>query len=163
MEIACGYSPRGMELSGAGIHYAGGDFSSVANSMKKLTENYVSADQKKNLDYCEMDCTDRKQMESAAAILEGPVCIVTEGLFMYLNAAQTAIFFDNIHAILQEKRGCFITQDFSTKNFVMDVAEAIYPGDGLKLFLQSVAMYVRAAGSITTRELKENSLKFERS
>ncbi len=38
MDLACGYSPRGLELSEAEITYIGGDFASVAQSMQELSK-----------------------------------------------------------------------------------------------------------------------------
>ncbi len=141
MDLACGYSPRGLELSESEITYIGGDFPSVVKDMQSLTDSCAAAYQKKYLKYKAADVTNREQMLAAAADIKGPVCIMTEGLFMYLDKEQAEEAIKNIGEILKNKGGCFITQDFSTKQFVTGVAEALYPHSGEELYKISAGIY----------------------
>ncbi|MCR5439393.1 MAG: hypothetical protein K6F01_08200 [Selenomonas sp.] len=62
----------------------------------------------------------------AADLMPGPVCITMDGLMMYLTHEQQASVLQNIKAILQKHGGCYITTDFSARDFVMDASKVVY-------------------------------------
>lgn len=152
IDIACGYSPRGLELSEAGIAYVGCDFKSVTDSMKSLTADCITGEQKQYLSYKVTDVTEREQMISAAEDITEPVCIMTEGLFMYLDKEGSEKALNNIALILKSKGGCFITQDFSTKSFVTETAEAMYPHEGQTIYNEAASIYKATSDDIMNTE-----------
>lgn len=161
MDLASGYSPRGLELSEAGIDYVGCDFASVTESMQKLTERCVDPAKKHHLRYATVDGTKHGEMDRAADNLDGPVCIVTEGLFMYLDREETTAVLRNISDILKAKGGCFVTQDFSTRKFVTAVAEALYPQQGRDIYDASAKMYNDTSGYIMITEYGEDTAEIK--
>lgn len=157
MDLACGYSPRGLELAALNIEYTGCDFESVVQNISQLSDGIIEPQKREFLKYSIADVTSNEQMKEAAKSFDGPVCIMTEGLFMYLDDEEAAATVHNIADILREKGGCFVTQDFSTKLFVTDVADAIYPGEGDKLYAASADMYNDTAEYIMRTEYGEDA------
>lgn len=157
MDLACGYSPRGLELASKKIKYVGCDFESVIQSISQLSNGIIEPEKSEFLQYKSADITSNELMSEAAKSFEGPVCIMTEGLFMYLDEEEIRAAVHNIADILREKGGCFVTQDFSTKLFVTDVAEALYPGEGEALYATSADMYNDTSEYIMHIEFGEDS------
>lgn len=157
MDLACGYSPRGLEFASMNISYTGCDFESVVNGISQICDGIIDEKKSGLLQYSAADVTNNEQMREAAKKLKGPVCIIAEGLFMYLDDEEAVGAIHNIAEILREKGGCFVTQDFSTKPFVTDVAEALFPGEGSKLYAASAEVYKDTADNIMHTEFGEDT------
>jgi len=72
-----------------------------------------------------VDVTNYESMKAAADKLEGPVCIATEGLTVYLSTDENAQLFRNIRRILSEKGGCWLNADAETVEYYMAVYKAV--------------------------------------
>ncbi len=80
-------------------------------------------------------------MESAKN-LKGAVCIIEQGVSIYLTKDVLAQAFENIRDVLKEHGGCLITSDFTQKKYFMDVAAALYGQDQAPtIYAETKAMY----------------------
>ncbi|WP_027406555.1 class I SAM-dependent methyltransferase [Anaerovibrio sp. RM50] len=140
MDLGCGYSPRGIYMCERGRHYTGCDFASVIRDMRKLT-SYLNPQEKLFLHYKMAGVTNASEMEKASQELRAPVCILSEGLWMYLGNNEKKQALANIKRILDAKGGCFITTDFSLKEYGWNVAEAMYPGHGDTIMEETMELY----------------------
>jgi anti-anti-sigma factor len=64
-------------------------------------------------------------MKAAADKADGPVCIATEGLTVYLNSDEKHMLMENIRRILSEKGGCWLNADVETLEYYMAVFRAV--------------------------------------
>lgn len=117
LDLACGFSPRGLLMERKGVNYVGGD---LPATVKLLT------DAGSKVNYKTVDVTNPSMISDAAASFEGPIAIITEGLFMYLSRNETAQFLNGIRSVLKRNGGCFYTPDFSSKSIFYNVAAQAY-------------------------------------
>ncbi len=117
LDLACGFSPRGVLMKKQGINYVGGDLPATVH----LLTNAGS-----KVDYQTVDVTNPRTIIDAAASLNGPIAITTEGLFMYLTRNETSQFLKGIRSLLKEKGGCFYTPDFNSKEIFFTTAAQAY-------------------------------------
>ncbi len=140
MELGCGYSPRGIYMCERGKNYTGCDFASVIRDMRKLT-SYLTPQEKAFLHYKMAGVTSGAEMQQASQEIKAPVCMVAEGLWMFLGNEEKKKALSNIKMILDAKGGCFITTDFSFKEYGWNVAEALYPGHGEAIMDETMELY----------------------
>ena len=126
MDIACGFSSRGLYMARQGIRFVGAEFPAVAVYGNNYLKKCLKPDELKLASYEVADATDKEQMMAAADLMQGPVCITMDGLMMYLTHEQQASVLQNIKAILQKHGGCYITTDFSARDFVMGASKVVY-------------------------------------
>ncbi len=72
-----------------------------------------------------VDVTNYESMKAAADKAEGPVCIATEGLTVYLTSDEKRQLVMNIRRILSEKGGCWLNADVETLGYYMAVFKAV--------------------------------------
>jgi anti-anti-sigma factor len=166
LDIACGYSPRGMQLAKEGYHYVGADLPVVADELEPIARK-AGLD---NLEYVGADATNYESLKAAADKLDGPICIVVEGLGMYLTKAEAATVRDNIARIMSEHEGStYITPDPGNGYLFFDCITANYPPERMReVFGMLFTMYNWASnGGITMetdkRPLEEDAKMFKES
>ena len=81
---------------------------------------------RKYIRFAVADATNHKEMLDAAKSFDGKVCIIEEGLLMYLSRDQQKALLKNIRDILVEHGGVFVTSDFVASEMFMYVSRAIY-------------------------------------
>ncbi len=124
LDIACGYSPRGLLFARQGYHYVGADLPVVAEQLSQAVSGLGLA----GLDYVGADATNYASLRKASDLLEGPICIVVEGLGMYLNAAEAETLRLNIARLLSERPGSsFVTTDPGNGYLFHAVITSVYP------------------------------------
>lgn len=115
LEIASGFSPRGLEFaSNANIQYVEVDLPEIISVKKEICENIIKLP---NLHFEEGDALDAKSLEKALAHFDPNkfVAILNEGLMRYLSMDQKAQYAKNIKAILERFGGVWITCDITLK------------------------------------------------
>ena len=140
MDLACSLSPRAMILGDEGRSVIVGELNTVCLIGDWMVDEF-GALSKKTVDYQVIPVEDAAAMTSNADKFTGEICIIEQGLLIYLNDLQRAQMFDNIHAILKKHGGCFITSDFNQKKYFTDVAAALYGTDAPTLYAETKAMY----------------------
>ncbi len=112
VDLPCGYTPRALEDFIADKRYIACDLPAVAEEMGPLIEGILARrGQKRDVAYHGVDATNYASLRSALEGVEGPLCITTEGLLMYLTEPELAALMDNVRRILKEFGGVWITQD----------------------------------------------------
>ena len=158
LDIACGYSPRGLKMSSEGFKYYGADLPVVAEEMKSVTTEM----QLENCEYFGVDATNWPSLKKVSDSINGPVCVCMEGLEMYLTSTEVATVRKNIARILQEHPGStFVTTDPGNGYLMANVVRSIY---GLKEFMPTIQMLFKmynwaSDGGITMQTAKRSLTK----
>ncbi len=112
VDLPCGYTPRALEDFIADKRYIACDLPAEAEEMGPLIEGILARrGQKRDVAYHGVDATNYASLRAALKGVEGPLCVTTEGLLMYLADAELVALMDNVRRILKEFGGVWITQD----------------------------------------------------
>ena len=150
LDIACGFSPRGIAMAHQGKHFVGAEFEAVAVAADRAVKKCLTADEQKLVEYAVVDATDKASMMAAADTMQGPICITMDGLMMYLTADEQAKVLQNVRAVLKKHGGCFVTSDFSLRDIVTETAAAVYGPQNSKtekIYRESAQVYESTAES----------------
>lgn len=148
LDIACGYSPRGLLFAREGYHYIGADVPVLAKALEPVAQKAGI----KGYEYIGVDATNFASLKAAADKLQGPVCIVVEGLDMYLSSQDAKAVRENIACIMSEHEGSvYVTTDPGNGYLFFDVISANYPPQNMRaVFGMLFEMYNWASdGGIT--------------
>ena len=83
VDLPCGYTPRAIEVSKKGMNYIGLDLPAVIDESREIITSFV--EDKDKVSFEAVDATNYSSLRKALDGVDGPVCINTEGLFMYLT------------------------------------------------------------------------------
>lgn len=159
IDIGGGYSPRAVIMVNDGRKYFGAELNAVAVSAIQIMPKFIKPEFQGNLYYDEVLVEDRLAMLEAVKKVGHPVCIIEDGLMIYLTKERADKMFTIIHDILKQNGGCFITSDFVTEKMFKDIATSIYGETSKqKLFDETKDMYEELFGA----PLKMDILKNER-
>ena len=126
VDLGCGVSPRCLYAAARGINYVGTDLTDVVNVLEVYAPNFISADNRKYVKFRVADAADRKEMLAASKGLDGKICIVEEGLLMYLSRDRQKAMLENIRDMLKKNGGCFVTSDFVAGEVFMSINRTLY-------------------------------------
>ncbi|MBQ6976603.1 MAG: hypothetical protein IJQ16_08660 [Selenomonadaceae bacterium] len=156
MDIGGGYTPRAVVMVNDGRKYIGAELNAVALSAIHIMPKFINAKYKNNLSYEDVPVEDRNSMITTANQFKGELCIIEDGLQIYLTRERTDAMFTLIHEILKNHGGCFITSDFVTKEMFKELAAAVYGENAAQpLYDETKAMYENLFGE----PLKDNTFK----
>jgi O-methyltransferase involved in polyketide biosynthesis len=116
MELACGLSPRGLELVANNKKYIGTDLPDMlAETSSAVNTIAARIGIKPGLLHFEaVNVLDKEQLEKAAVHFNGErFAICNEGLLMYFNMEEKAAMAKNVHSVLHQNGGCWITIDIA--------------------------------------------------
>lgn len=125
MDLPCGYTPKVFEFTRKGMQYIGCDLPAVIQEFSPIIAAMTDEEQKKMIRFQVVDVTNYESMKAAADIADGPVCIATEGLTVYLTEDEVRQLSENIRRILVEKGGCWLNADVETFEYYMAVFKAV--------------------------------------
>lgn len=119
LDIACGFTPRGLYMSKEGFHYIGVDLPFVIEQMKpsidKVTQELVElVECRERINYVIADATNGAQLDAAVSHVSGPITITCEGLLGYMPAYEQKEVAENIYKILSNHGGVWITPDYNS-------------------------------------------------
>jgi O-methyltransferase involved in polyketide biosynthesis len=121
LELACGYSLRGLDLTRqSAIRYVETDLAAVDETKRALLDDLRArhglAPSARHL-LLAADALDLDQLRAAAAVLDPaqPVIVLCEGLILYLTRGETERLAKNVHALLDDFGGTWMTPDFVLK------------------------------------------------
>jgi O-methyltransferase involved in polyketide biosynthesis len=117
LELAAGFSPRGMDLSQRGVVYVEADLAeSIA--LKREVVTAVLGQLPANLHLCPASALDRAQLAACcAAFADRPVAVTTEGLLRYLTFGEKTQLAGNVRGILSRYGGLWITTDIHLRHW----------------------------------------------
>ena len=140
-DLACSLSPRAMILGDEGRKVVVGELATVALIGDWMIDEFGTKS-KKNVSYDAFWLQDGRGMMTSADKLKGEICIIEQGVMIYLTDEVRAQMFDNIHAVLKKHGGCMITSDFTQKKYFTDAAAALYGKENAPtLYAETKAMY----------------------
>jgi O-methyltransferase involved in polyketide biosynthesis len=115
LELAAGYSLRGLARAGNGADYLDTDLPDVVELKAALVEQLAGAEPATPAGRYRLEALDILDEaafgRAVASLREGPIAIVHEGLLMYLDAAEKAHLAAHIHAALRARGGHWVTAD----------------------------------------------------
>ena len=114
LELACGLSPRGLEIAAKGGVYVGTDLPEMLTESASLMTAIAGRDKVPldNLHFHAANVLDREALEHAAAhFRKERFAICNEGLLMYLNREEKVVTARNIRELLLRNGGHWITTD----------------------------------------------------
>ena len=126
MDLGCGVSPRCLYMANKGINYVGTDLKEVVNVLNVYAPNFLNEDMRKYVNFFVADAASHNEMMNAAKGFKGKVCIVEDGLWMYLSRDKQKIMLKSIRDILKKNGGCFVTSDFVAGEIFMSINKTIY-------------------------------------
>lgn len=110
VDLPCGYTPRGLKLSRKKIRYFGMDLPAVTDAVAPAVQKIIGNNEL--ISYHAVDATNytsiRKVLNNASS---DEFIITTEGLLMYMTQSELEEVFHNIHRLLIEFGGMWVTTD----------------------------------------------------
>lgn len=159
MDLACSLSPRGMILAQDGRQVIVGELASVCLIGDYFMDERAGTQARKNISYEVIPVEDRQAMTANAEKLTGEVCIIEQGLLIYLDDERRGRMFDNIRDILTMHGGCMITSDFCQKKYFTATTAALYgKQEASRLYDETKAMYEK----VLDDKIDDNALQNER-
>lgn len=114
MELACGLSPRGLEIISKGGVYIGTDLHEMHAESSAIIRAIAAREgiPVNNLHLQPADVLNKQELETATDFFEGKrFAICNEGLLMYLDLEEKAKMANNVRELLLKSGGCWITTD----------------------------------------------------
>ncbi len=111
VDLPCGYTPRAIQFAKKGRPYYGLDLPVVIQEASEKIPALISPEMRDLAHFRAVDATNFASLKNALEEIDGPVCITTEGLLMYLTDSEVGTLCDNIRRILEKKGGCWLTAD----------------------------------------------------
>ena len=134
VEIAAGYSSRGLIYSQRGYNYVEIDLESVSKNKQTIIETLESTipENLKIIGGNALRKTDYEQCEKFLKENE-PVAVINEGLLRYLTFDEKRIVAENVYDLLKKHGGIWITCDVTPKKKFLQVQDKALPGFNKKL------------------------------
>ncbi|MBR4904549.1 MAG: hypothetical protein IKZ53_07735 [Selenomonadaceae bacterium] len=144
MDLACSFSPRGMILAQDGRKVIVGELATVCLIGDYFMDERAGKKARKNISYEVIPVEDGYTMNKNADKFKGEICIIEQGLMIYLNEESCGQMFDNIRDVLKKHGGCMITSDFVQKKYFTETAAALYGEQNApKLYEETKAVYTK--------------------
>lgn len=157
-DLACSISPRAMILGDEGRNVVVGELQSVCLIGDECIKTFGNK-AKQNVDYDAFWLQDGALMMASADKLKGQICIIEQGVMIYLAPDIRDKMYDNIRNVLKKHGGCMITSDFCQKRYFKAVAAALYGEDqSMTLYDETKAMYEK----VFDDKILDNDLQEER-
>ena len=110
IDLPCGYTARGIKLSREKIRYLGMDLPAVIDAVAPAVQKIIG-----NIELISYHAVDATNYTSMRKVLNDSisdeVIITTEGMLMYLTQSELEEVFHNIHRLLIEFGGMWVTTD----------------------------------------------------
>ena len=145
-DIACSYSPRVLNIVKGGGHYIGAELAAVSLTATNLVRSSLDKKYHNNFYYSAVPVENEELMLGASSDLKGKICIVENGLMVYLTDERRDSMLRNIREILKDHGGCFITSDFTANKCFSGTAAALYGADAQTLCNETQKLYEDTLG-----------------
>lgn len=156
-DLACSLSPRAMILGDEGRRVVVGELQTVCLLGDWCVDEFGKK-AKKNVDYDAFWLQDGAGMMASADKFKGEICIIEQGVIIYLTDEVRAQMFDNLRDVLKKHGGCLITSDFNQKKYFTDVAAALFgENEAPTIYNETKAMYEQVFGD----KISDESLQDE--
>ena len=117
VELAAGYSSRGLIYSGKGFTYIELDLENVAFNKRNMLNSISNIPE--NLHILSGNALSKNDIEKCKTYIKNDkIAVINEGLLRYLTFEEKKIVAENVYSILSEYGGVWITCDVTPKNFL---------------------------------------------
>ena len=152
-DIGGGYTPRAIVFAREGRNYFNGELMAVVVAADNVMKKILTPEQKKFVTYDEVLAEDKDAFLTHAKKMNGQICLMDQGLMIYLDQDRLAAMYENIRDTLKQNGGCFITPDLSTRELFKDIAAALYGEDQAQLLYDETKdMYEELFDSLINEE-----------
>ena len=159
LDVGGGYSPRAVLFANDGRKYYGAELAAVAVSASGIMDNILDKKARGNVMYDEVLAEDTEAFMAAADTMDGKICIVEQGLMIYLNQDRLVSYYENIDKVLKKHGGCFITSDMESRPLFKDIVSALYGEDQVELlYAETKDMYEELFDSLLNEENFDNPI-----
>lgn len=119
LELASGYTSRGLIYSKKGYNYVEMDLENVSKNKIKLLES-IEENIPNNLKIVNGNALRKKDFEKCEKYIKNdePIAVINEGLLRYLTFDEKRIVAQNIYSLLSKYGGIWITSDVTPKKFI---------------------------------------------
>jgi len=125
LELACGYSSRGLRYSSKGYNYVEMDLEGIISEKKKIIKGIGLENTSLNL--VSGNALRREDFNKVCINFDnGSIAVINEGLLRYLTFEEKRIVAKNIYSVLKDNGGIWITSDVTPKNFI-EIQDAAVP------------------------------------
>ena len=152
LDLACGYSPRGLDMIEDGYRYHGGDLQMVVPQIEPIVKK-LAKDKADMVSYSVVDVTNYNSVMAAADQLTGPITVITEGLMVYLSEYEKRSLCDNIASVLRKHGGCWICPDFNTNEYAMEFSSLFVGKHALDAVKNTMKQYAEKSGGNLTKNM----------
>lgn len=134
LELAAGYSSRGLIYSKKGYNYVEMDLENVSKNKINII-NEVEGNIPDNLNIISGNALRKADYKKCEKYLkeDEPVAVINEGLFRYLTFDEKRIVAENIYKLLSKHGGIWITCDVTPKKKFIQVQDKALPNFNEKL------------------------------
>lgn len=120
LELACGYTTRGLTWcnENKNIKYVEFDLPQVIDEKIELIKNFSNIPS--NLNFVSGNALDENDLKRALLYFDvtKPIAVINQGLMRYLSFDEKEILGKNIHNIISQNNGCWITCDVTPAKFI---------------------------------------------
>ncbi len=117
LDFPCGYSTHGMSLADKDFKYLGCDYPVVTNAMSAVIDEIGTPEEKANIKFVAI--SEDGSYDELLSAVEGPVCVLSQGCFVYSDQENAEKFCQYIARLLKKFGGCWITPDPDTGKVFM--------------------------------------------
>ena len=109
VDLPCGYTPKALHMTEKGLRFVGMDLPIVAQEIAPILLSLTSHPE--CIQIHGVDATNLESLTTELNSVDGPICISTEGMMMYFTESEASAVVSNIHHLLEQHGGCWITPD----------------------------------------------------
>lgn len=126
LELASGYTSRGLIYSKKGYNYVEMDLENVSKNKIKILKS-IESNIPTNLNIINGNALRKSDFDKCEEYFKTnePIAVINEGLLRYLSFAEKRIVAENIHSLLSKHNGIWITSDVTPKKFIKSQNNAL--------------------------------------
>lgn len=154
LEMASGVSPRGLIMSqDPSVNYVEADLPNILAEKEEIVRDILDKTQQRrpNLYFAKTDVLKLEELQAATLPLNSPIAVAHEGLLNYLTREEKMVVAKNIHQLLSQKNGIWITLDISTRP---EMERILSQNEKMRNILSIIS-------GITERNMETNAFKDE--
>lgn len=125
LELASGYSSRGLIYSKKGYNYVEMDLESVCQNKKKILKS-IDENIPNNLNIVSGNVLRKSDFDKYQKYFkDNSIAVINEGLLRYLTFEEKRIVAENVYDLLSKYNGIWITSDVTPKKFIKSQNDAL--------------------------------------
>ena len=141
VDLPCGYTPRGIQITREGMRYVGLDLPAAIEEAQGPILKLVDSDKGYMVRFAGADATNYASVRAALEGVDGPVCVTSEGLMVYLTNSELEALCQTVRRVLEEFGGCWLTPDPECSMQFFGILQLLAGPKAMELLKTNQAMY----------------------